>query len=106
MQREEKKWTMQIEEADTGQSDEILLYDGKRFQYENFAILQKVCGCEEFIFKGKVVYDDNDTYINVNDDVMDGITEENPAGRWNDDKTVWSWGTHINNNYVVFRYYV
>jgi hypothetical protein len=55
---------------------------------------------------GKQVYDDNDTYIRVNDDVMDGITDYNPAGTWNEDNTMWSWGIHINKSYVTFRYYV
>jgi hypothetical protein len=96
---EYKELTMQIDNG-----SEIVLYDGKEFQ--NFEKLQKVCGCKQIEWMGKTCYDDNQVYTNINDDVMDGITENNPAGRWNDDGSFWSWGIFINDAYVTFRYYI
>jgi hypothetical protein len=98
MKYDYKKWTMQIDEG-----EEILLYNGKEFQ--NFEELAKVCGCEEIEIDGKKFYGDNDTYIDVNDYVMDGVTENLP-GQWNEQLNIWSWGMFINDNYVTFRYYI
>lgn len=97
--RKYKQWTMQIDDG-----AEIQLYDGENFK--NFERLKEFCKCRQFEFEGKLVYDDNELYINLNDDVMDGITESNPAGEWNADRTVWFWGTYVMEQYIVFRYYI
>lgn len=84
-------------------NERVTLYDGKDFM--NFERLAELCGCKKIKFMGKGVMDDNDLYIDINDKVMDGITESNPSGEWKDDKT-WTWGIHINDNYVEFVYEV
>lgn len=61
-----------------------VLFDGETFS--NFDWLEKLLG---------------ERYINVNDDLMDGITENQP-GTWNEDHSEWSWGMFINDEYINF----
>lgn len=63
-----------------------VMYDGKDFHH--FDWLHSLLG---------------ERYMNVNDDLMDGISQYIP-GTWNSDHTEWSWGMFINDEYIEFTF--